>query len=146
MSEIKPRKLIEFKIVKSPLKEIIESTASACSPVQKMRKSENSKKKKISCKSDNRDEDKNKPYSRFSISSSLKSQNEQGEIGLQEVSNFKSTTTSLKEEKDYLNKKRRRILNDLKENKATEGILDFDEFLAAFERISNSQENISKSK
>lgn len=53
MSEKKDRKVVEFKIVKSPLNDISRSTASACSPVPKIKKRENSKNKKTTSKSDN---------------------------------------------------------------------------------------------
>ena len=65
MSEKKGRKLIEFKIVKSPQKEIPESTASACSPLGKNRNSQNLNKKKISSKSEYGEPLQNTLYSNF---------------------------------------------------------------------------------
>ncbi len=76
MSEKKGRKLIEFKIVKSPKKEIPESTASACSPPRKKRNSENSTKIKISSKSECGELTQNTLYSNFISEGSTSHKNE----------------------------------------------------------------------
>ncbi len=145
MSEKRPRKLIEFKIVKSPLKEIIETTASASSTSKKARKSENTKKSNISCKSDYGDVNKNKSYSEFIslVRSSENTNKHESEKLMTDVSISQPKNRALDEHKNYLNKKRRRILKDKKND---EGIFDFDEFLIAYEKITASQENILQGK
>jgi hypothetical protein len=145
MSEKKTRKLIEFKIVRSPLKEIPEITASHSSQVQKNKNSESSKKKKISPKLNSEEGNQNTLNSNFltPINSVKNSNKKEKELTVSRFNESNSTDCGSDLNKKHLNKKRRRNADD---NKICSDIFDFDDFLVSYQKATTKQEEVATDK